>query len=110
MTNYVYWPLPQKISTANKKMNLISVPVTLLLSKIAKHTVALQKEKLYLSSSIGYRALSTWFTKYSKTSTENENNSSAFSNVTVNNKETKISASKVPILGEMLLTVTNRLE
>merc|ERR1740124_784572 len=50
-------------------MNFISIPVTLLLSKIESYIVALQEEKLYLSPGIGYRALSTWYTEYSKKST-----------------------------------------
>ena len=41
MTNYVDWPPPHKIVTTNKKMTLISVPATLVLSKIASYTVAL---------------------------------------------------------------------
>ena len=72
MTNYVDWPTPQMIATDKQKMSLISVPATLLLSKIANYTVVLQEEKLYLSPDIGYRTLSTWFTQYRKTSTENK--------------------------------------
>ena len=34
MTNYVDWTPPQKKSTPKQKMNLISIPFTLLLSKI----------------------------------------------------------------------------
>ena len=62
MTNYVNWPPSHAIVTDKQKTNLISIAVTLLISKIATYTVALQEEKLYLSHGISYRALSTWFT------------------------------------------------
>jgi len=76
-------------------MNLISVPVTLLLLKIASYMVDLLEEKIYLSSNISYRALSTWFSQYSKMATENENKSSHITNATVRNAETKIPTFKV---------------
>ena len=41
MTNYVAWPPPQTIATTKQKMNLISIPDTILLSKITSYTVAL---------------------------------------------------------------------
>jgi len=41
VTNYIGWLLPQTIVTTKKNMNLIIVPVTILLSKIASYTVAL---------------------------------------------------------------------
>ena len=59
MTNYVGWLPPHTFAIPPQKMNLISITVTLLLSKIASYTVALQEEKLYLSPGIGYRGLST---------------------------------------------------
>jgi len=70
MTNYVDWTPPQTIATPKQKMSLISISITLLLSKIASYTVALQEEKLYLSPGIRYCALTTWFAKYNKISTE----------------------------------------
>jgi len=85
------------IATDKQKMNLVSVPVILLISKISNYTVALQEEALYLSPGIGYHALSKWFAQYSKTSTDNEHKSSQISNVAVKNKESKIPAFKVPI-------------
>lgn len=97
MKIYVDWPPPQIIATASQKMNLISLPVTLLLSKIAKYTVALQEEKLYVSPGISYRTLSIWYVKYSKNSTEKEQKCSQISNMSVKNAETKILAFKVPI-------------
>jgi len=72
MTSYVNWPPPQTITTASQKMNLISIPVTLLLLKIAKYMIAIKEEKLYLSPGIEYYALSIWFTKYTKNSKEKE--------------------------------------
>jgi len=41
MTNYVDWLPPNTVTTPTKKINLIYIPVTLLLSKIASYTVAL---------------------------------------------------------------------
>jgi len=93
MMNYVDWLPPQTIATPKQKMNFISIPVTLLLS----YTVALQEEKLYLSPGIGYRALTTWFAEYNRTSMENLNKSSQIVILTVKNTETKIPAFKVPI-------------
>jgi len=42
MPNYMDWLPPHMIATPTQNMNLISVLVTLLLSKIASYTVALQ--------------------------------------------------------------------
>jgi len=50
VTNYVDWPPPNTFATPTQNMNLITILVTLLLSKIASYTVALQEEKMYLSS------------------------------------------------------------
>ena len=61
MTNYVDWPPPHTIATPTQKMSLVSIPVTLLLSMISSYTIDLQKENVYLSPGIGYRALSTWY-------------------------------------------------
>jgi len=97
MKNYANWPPPQTIATITQNINIIYVPITLLLSKIASYTVALQEEKLYLSPGIGHCALSTWFTQYSKTSTENEIKLGQITSATVNYIETKIPAFKVPI-------------
>jgi len=46
MMNYMDWTLPHTIATPTQNMNFISIPVTLLLSKIENYTVALQEEKL----------------------------------------------------------------
>merc|ERR1740124_1459073 len=78
-------------------MNLISFPVTLLLSKIASYTVALQEEKLYLSPGIGYHLLSTWFAVYNEISTENKDKTNQIIDATVKSKEIKISGFKGPI-------------
>ena len=85
------------ITTPTQKMNLISISVTLLLSKIASYTVALQAEKLYLSPGIGYCALSTWFAAYNETSTENRDKTNWIAGETVKSKEIKIPGFKVPI-------------
>ena len=44
MTNFVDWPRPHAFATPTQKINLISIPVTLLLSKIARYAVALQEK------------------------------------------------------------------
>ena len=41
MTNYVDWPPTKTIATTKQKMNLISVPVNLVLSKIASYMFSL---------------------------------------------------------------------
>ena len=89
MTNYANFPPSHMIVIDKWKMNIIFIPVTLQLSKIVKYTVALQEEKVYLSSDIGYCALFAWFTQYSKTSMENKHKTSQISNVTVKNIELK---------------------
>ena len=94
MKNYANWPPPQTIATITQNINIIYVPITLLLSKIANYTVALQEEKLYLSPGIGHCALSTWFTQYSKTSTGIEHKTSQIGNVAVKNTESKFQPSK----------------
>jgi len=63
----------------------------------SKLNLSLQEEKLYLSPGIGYRALTTWFTKYNSMSTENLNKSSQIVISTVKNTETRIPTFKVPI-------------
>ena len=97
MTAYVDWPPPQTIATLTQKMNIISIIVTPLLSNIVSYTVALQEEELYLSPGIGYRALTTWFAEYKKTSMENLKKFSQIDSATVNNTEKKIPAFVVPI-------------
>jgi len=78
MTNHVNWTQAQAIATPNQNMNLISVPLNMLLLKIATYMVDLQDKKLYLSPGIDYRALPTWFTKYSRNSMENLKNLARF--------------------------------
>ena len=103
MTNYVDWSPPHTFATPTQKMNLISIPVTLLLSKIASYTVALQEEKLYLSPGIGHCALFTWLATYNETSTENKDKTNQIVGATIKNKKVKISGFKVPIFrGDML--------
>ena len=97
MTNYVDLPLSHMSATPTQKMNLISIPVTLLLSKKISYTVALQEEKLYMSPGIGYRALSTWFSAYNETSTDNKDKANQIVGATVKSKEVKIPGFKVPI-------------
>ena len=41
ITNYIDWTPPHTISTAKQKINPISVPVTIMISKIASYTVSL---------------------------------------------------------------------
>jgi len=88
MTNYVDWPLLQTIAIPKQKMNLISISVIFLISKIASYTIFLQEEKLYLSPGIEYRALTIWFAEYNKTSTKNLNKSIQIISLTVKNTET----------------------
>jgi len=96
MTNYMDWP-PPHATNPTQKMNLISIPVTLLLSKIASYTVALQEENLCLSPGICYCALSTWFAAYNETSAENLDKTSRIVGEIVKIKELKISGFKVSI-------------
>jgi len=77
-------------------MSLLSIPVTLLLSKMESYIVELQEEKPYLSPGFRYRALTTWFAEYNKTSTENLSKCIQIVSCTVKNTE-KILAFKVPI-------------
>jgi len=89
------------------KKDLISIPVTLLISKIASYTVALQEEKLYLSPGIGYCALTTWFAEYNRTSTENLNDSSQIVSLTVKTTEKISLRLKCPFLEKIHLTGMN---
>ena len=97
MTDYVDWPPPHRIAIPTQKTNLVYIPFTLLLSKIVSYTVTLQKENSYLSPRIGYRALSTCYTEYNKTSTQNRDKTNRIVGGTFKNTETKIPVFKVPI-------------
>jgi len=95
MTNYVDWLPPHTIANPTQNMNLISIPVTLLLLKIAIYTVDLQEENLYLFPGIKYPSLTTWFAEYNKTPTENRNKSSQIIRRPIKNTVAKIPMFKV---------------
>ena len=66
LKNHLDWPSLKGCDNTTLLYNLISIPVTLLLSKISAYMVALQDKKLFLSLGIGYWSVTAWYIVYIK--------------------------------------------
>ena len=62
MTSPDSWPKPQQLAMDASPLNLVTVPVTLLLSQIAKYTGRILHESCYLTTGVTFSSLSGWIT------------------------------------------------
>ena len=94
MTDPASWPVPSTIADDGAPLNLITVPVTLLLAKIAKYTSLALEQSFYLSSKMNFKDVQKWGASFSSGTTTNTTNTTTSS--TKGNDDHKIPSFKVP--------------
>ena len=109
MTDSSDWPAPSTYATDKKLLKAITIPATLLLSKIAKYTARLQKNSLFISPGIGTKTITNWYKVHTpKPESGSSNNEATYPKTT----EHKIPHFKVPLFWEnlwiMILTLNWR--
>ena len=62
------WAVLESIATDNQSLDQLTVPVLLLLTKLATYSVQLRKESLNLFTGVLFNTMTTWYDKYMKRS------------------------------------------
>ena len=66
MTDSSSWAVPESLSTTSQSLEHLTVPVLLLLTKLATYTVQLRNEKLHLTMGVLFTDVRTWYNKQLK--------------------------------------------